>query len=543
MLNLHNDRLLIRIGIGTTLVLAVLLLVAKLLPPLLATSGFDPHGECFLWNPALLTIFAGSDMFTGMAYVAISTLLIYFVWKAYHALPFQWIFVAFGIFIVACGSTHFMDVVTLWIPLYWLSGALRVVTAIASVATAVALPPLLPKMFALINTAKVSEERKRQLEMAHVELAGLYKQLEEALQQSELRFGYLAETMPVLVWTAQPDGNIEYANQRWADTTGLSQESVQGHAWYDTVYKDDVLACKEQWLHCVETQQPYEGECRFNHVEDDYHWHLVRALPCTDKLGNLASWVGAATDIDVQKRLERLKDEFIAMASHELKTPVTSLKGFTQILLRRFKDRDDEQAVQFLTRMDNQLKKLTKLINDLLDLSRIQTGQLSYQDEHFVLDTVVRGAIEVLQTTTVQPLRYEGEEQQVVFYGDKQRIEQVLLNLLTNAIKYSPPNSPIIVYVTYGPGEAQVSVQDFGIGIAAEHQARIFERFYQVTGAVEKTFPGMGIGLYLASQIIKRHKGCLTVQSIKGEGSTFSFTLPVEGVALANNDFSAEKIS
>ncbi len=193
----------------------------KWLHLLLNTDGLAPHGYCFLWNPALVTLHVSSDMIIGLAYIAISATLLYFVMKARHNLPFHWIFVAFGTFIIACGITHFMEVWTLWNATYWLSGSIKSVTAIASVATATVLPTLVPKAMKLIEDAKVSEERKHQLEQANQELKGLYAQVAEALQQSEQRYGQLAEALPLLVWTAQPDGTLSYLNRQWSDYKGI----------------------------------------------------------------------------------------------------------------------------------------------------------------------------------------------------------------------------------------------------------------------------------------------------------------------------------
>ena len=232
-------------------------------------------------------------------------------------------------------------------------------------------------------------------------------------------------------------------------------------------------------------------------------------------------------DISARKKLERQKDEFISMASHELKTPVTSLKGFLNLLQRRLTSPEDEKELHYLARMNAQVHKLTKLINDLLDISKMQTGQLIYRQERFDLDALVQEIVENIQgTTQTHPLLLEGQTQAEAF-GDRDRIGQVLINLLNNAIKYSPQASTVVVRVAKDQNNALVSVQDFGIGIAKEHQQKIFERFYQVTDPEERTYPGLGIGLYISLEIVKRHGGQIWVESKKGEGTTFHFTLPL----------------
>ncbi|TMD70364.1 MAG: HAMP domain-containing histidine kinase, partial [Chloroflexi bacterium] len=177
--------------------------------------------------------------------------------------------------------------------------------------------------------------------------------------------------------------------------------------------------------------------------------------------------------------------------------------------------------------MDTQLNKLTKLINDLLDISKMQQGKLDYQEEPFDLVALIQEVVENLQAgTSTHQLLIEGRTE-VQVYGDRDRIGQVLINLLTNAIKYSPRADTVSVRVSKDQENAMVSVQDCGIGIAAADHEHIFERFYQVTDREENIYPGLGMGLYICAEIIKRHHGRIWVESRKDHGSTFSFTLPL----------------
>ena len=246
-----------------------------------------------------------------------------------------------------------------------------------------------------------------------------------------------------------------------------------------------------------------------------------------DDSGNIIGAAKIARDISERREQERRKDEFISMASHELKTPVTSLKGFTQLLHRRFLKQDDKEAIRFLARMDAQINRLITLIGDMLDLSKMQNGQLAYRMERFHLAELVEETVENMQGTTQTHHLLLEKTVVAQIYGDSDRIGQVLINLLTNAIKYSPTTGRIIVCMAIHEENVVVSVQDFGIGISESYQESIFQRFYQVNEPVEKTYPGLGIGLYIASTIIQRHKGHLWVQSRKGEGSIFHFSLPL----------------
>ena len=250
--------------------------------------------------------------------------------------------------------------------------------------------------------------------------------------------------------------------------------------------------------------------------------------PIKDRRGRIIGASKIARDVSERRELERRKDEFIGMASHEMKTPVTALKGFTQLLQRRLKNHDDADALHFLTRMDQQIDRLTTLIRDMLDLSKIQNGQLEYRMGVFDLTELVQEIIENVQETA-QTHRIILEKTVVAqINGDRDRIGQVLINLLTNAIKYSKDADKVVVRMATHAGNVRVSVQDFGIGISEAHQEKIFERFYQANEHGGKSSSGLGIGLYIAHKIIERHQGRIWVKSRKGEGSTFFFQLPLQ---------------
>lgn len=353
------------------------------------------------------------------------------------------------------------------------------------------------------------------------------KRVEAALQESEARFRFVAESMPQKIFTARPNGDVDYFNPQWTEFTGLPFEEIQDWGWTQFIHPDDVEENVRCWQHSIDTGEPFLFEHRFRAANGTYRWHVSRAIPVRNAQGNITMWIGSNTDIDEQKRQEELKDEFISMASHELKTPVTSLVGFTHILQNRLKKRDDAESLRFVASIHKQLNRLNKLINDLLDISRVQLGKLDYQEELFDLNALVLEIVENLQAgiSTHQLLFVGGTEAQI--YGDKDRIGQVLTNLISNAIKYSPAADRVSVRLTKDAHTVVVSVQDFGIGIARAYQKRIFERFYQVTDPEEKTYPGLGIGLYISSEIIKRHSGRIWVESQKGAGATFSFSLPV----------------
>jgi len=233
------------------------------------------------------------------------------------------------------------------------------------------------------------------------------------------------------------------------------------------------------------------------------------------------------SDITQQKELERQKDDFLSMASHELKTPITSLKMFIDLQRQQLEEKNSQKAKYFNERIGDQANRLKELTNDLLDVSRIQTNKFRFNSEEFDIASVIHDTVEGLQGTTKgHEIFIKGAKNQQV-RADRYRIYQVLVNLLSNAIKYSSAGKKILVEAKRDKDEIIVSVQDFGIGISKTQQEKIFERLYQVTDTQEKTFPGLGLGLYISKQIIERHKGKIWVKSTKGKGSTFFFSLPL----------------
>lgn len=253
---------------------------------------------------------------------------------------------------------------------------------------------------------------------------------------------------------------------------------------------------------------------------------LISSSPIYNRTGKFIAAASITNDITPQRELENRKDDFINMASHELKTPITSMKLYLETLMSRVKSSDEESVMKLLKRVKFQTEKLQELVSDLLDVSKIQTGRLTFTKETFLLSDLVREIMQEIQDSSPQHrLRLETKKKFQV-YADRFRISQVLTNLLTNAVKYSPDGGVITINITNDEHKVLVSVHDNGIGIPKSQHKKIFERLYQVTDAKEKTFPGLGMGLYISKEIIRRHKGTIWVKSEKEKGATFYFTLP-----------------
>lgn len=258
-------------------------------------------------------------------------------------------------------------------------------------------------------------------------------------------------------------------------------------------------------------------------------WASGITSPLFDEHGDLRGLSKIVRDVTRQKEAEQSKNEFIGIVSHELKTPVTSVKAFIQVMQARFAKEGNQQSANLLSKMDAQVNRVTTIIGDLVDATKIEGGRLQFHEEFFAFDEVVSVTLEDVQRTALKhTIILNGKTGKTVF-GDRNRIGQVITNLLTNSIKYSPSADKILVKTSSDKMQVKLCIQDFGIGIPKESQGKIFERFYRVEGKKTETFAGLGIGLYVASEIIKRQGGKIWVESEVGKGSTFCFSLPLKG--------------
>jgi PAS domain S-box-containing protein len=285
---------------------------------------------------------------------------------------------------------------------------------------------------------------------------------------------------------------------------------------------------RQRVAEAIENHSVYNAEYKVTWPDKSVHWINASGKASYDDSGKAILMVGVTFDVTEQKLLQQQKDEFIGIASHELKTPVTSIKAYTQVLERILKKKGDTQEAQMIGKMDAQLNRLTSLIADLLDVTKINSGRLQFNYTSFDFNLLIAEVVEDLQRTTQKHTLIENMQKTGQVYADRERISQVLVNLVSNAIKYSPHTKNIIIHTRLQNDEVIVSVQDFGIGISKEKQERVFEQFYRVSGAKQHTFPGLGLGLYISSEIIKREGGRIWVDSEVEKGSTFYFALPLQ---------------
>lgn len=354
------------------------------------------------------------------------------------------------------------------------------------------------------------------------------KRFREKLLASELLFKTISNTPPVGLWMTDVNGQNTFVNDTWIEWTGMPAEEQKGIGWLAKVVEEDKRDAPARFQEAMERKEKYSAEFRMVDNNGEIRWCLTEGYPYYDINGVFAGYAGSVTDITEIKRLEQRKDDFIKMASHELKTPVTTIKGYIQLLLKMFTSGKEPFLADSLLTIDKQVTKLSKLIADLLDATKIETGQLKVNNEVFSLNEVINDIVKDVRTVSLTHSVVCNLHAEPVVYGDKDRIAQVVNNLLNNAIKYSPNASSVIIEVNGNEKEAIVSVRDFGIGISAENHAKVFERFFRVAiDKKENTFPGFGIGLFIVKEIISLHNGKVWVESEEGKGSLFSVSLPI----------------
>lgn len=353
------------------------------------------------------------------------------------------------------------------------------------------------------------------------------------LKESESHFRQLSNVIPNKVAHTDSEGNYVYFNQSWIDYTGVGMDELRKDGWLKFVHPDERKETIRKWKHSLSTERKFEIEARFLHKLGKYKWHIIRAEAIKDDNGRLKMWVGTTTEIHKIKEEEKRKEDFLKMVSHELKTPVTSIKGYVQLLLSILNSKKDLVLDSIplkpsLERIDHQIIRLTRLISEILDLTRIEEDELQLQKSVFSLNDLVDHTVQDIRYTNTQHHIKVDHNYKCKIYADKDRIGQVLINFITNAIKYSPDNHEIKVCIEETENNlVQVTVKDKGIGIDKTFHKNIFKKFYRIDGEREDTYSGFGIGLFLANEIIQRHNGFVKVKSKFGKGSDFSFTLSV----------------
>lgn len=368
------------------------------------------------------------------------------------------------------------------------------------------------------------------------------RQAEQQLKDSEKGFRQLADAMPQIVWTAKPDGTVDYYNHRWFEYIRPENDSAEDDQWDRFVHADDLSPVQRRWADAVESGKPHKVECRIVGADGTYRWFLGRALPVADDRGNIVRWFGTWTDIHEEKETadelrnvaarlseaDRRKDEFIAMLAHELRNPLAPIRNALQIM--RATDDMGTGLHSASEMMERQVRQLVRLVDDLLDVSRISRGKISLRRDVIELGSVISDATEVARESCESggvELSVKASAEPILLNGDAARLTQAVGNLLNNSCKFTDKGGRIELSVDRESDGAVIRVRDTGIGISPDQIPYIFDMFVQADTSLERTASGLGIGLKLVKNLVEMHGGTVEASSAGiGKGSEFVVRLP-----------------
>jgi two-component system CheB/CheR fusion protein len=354
------------------------------------------------------------------------------------------------------------------------------------------------------------------------------KKSENTLRESEERFRAIVSQTAAGIIQADLDGKFTLVNKKFCDMVGYSESELLRKTLFEIMLPEDHKKAFEIFDTLKSRGTPYNLEQRLVPKDESIRWVDVSMSALKDRKDKAQSIAAVFQDITERKALEKQKDEFISMASHELKTPVTSIKAYVEVLQEKFEQQKDAKSAGLMDKLNIQVDRLTFLIRDLLDTTKIAEGKLTFSFEKFDINELIHERIEELQRVSDHHTLVVRTGKLKPISADRERIGQVFTNFISNAIKYSPDGGNVIITTALIGDRVKVSVKDKGIGVAEGDQKNIFTRFFRVSRGKENSFPGMGLGLYISRVIIDRHHGTIGVTSKIGKGSTFYFTLPLK---------------
>ncbi|WP_437312628.1 PAS domain S-box protein [Sorangium sp. So ce385] len=365
------------------------------------------------------------------------------------------------------------------------------------------------------------------------------KEAELLLRESEARFRQLADAMPQIVWTAKPDGSIDYYNRRWLELAGAEDAQVGGDTWISFLHEDDRQRVLDTWSRCVATGAPYEVEHRTAFpAAREPRWYLVRAVPIRGASGEIVRWYGTCTDIHdaklaeaALKEADQRKDDFLAMLAHELRNPLGPIRNAVELL--RHTAEQQPALVRACGVIDRQVSHMARLVDDLLDVSRVARGRVQLRKERCDLARLLRHTAEDYRSTLeASGLRLDLKlpAGPVWVLGDPTRLSQAVSNLLHNANKFTDPGGRVTVALSVtSESSAVVRVRDTGIGVDPATLARMFEPFSQADRSLDRSRGGLGLGLALVKGLIGLHGGTVSAESGGiGHGTEMVLCLPIE---------------
>jgi len=475
----------------------------------IAATQFLPQGYGYLWNQYLIWLHALSDSAIAVAFFAIPIELAYFAHNR-RDLPFVRIFWMFVVFIFGCGAIHLFEVLTIWKPVYWIEGAIKAVTAVASLATVVVLIKLIPQALAL---------------------------------EGEEKFRALLESAPDAMILLGADGKIALINAQTEKLFGYQRGALVGHSIEVLVparFREHHPALRQKYFSAPRPRDMGAGLDLLALRGDGSEFAAEISLsPIQTAAGTLVT--AAIRDISARKRLEgenlgrvyeasRLKSEFIANMSHELRTPLNTVIGFASLIQSGKAGSVSEAQKEFLGEILNSGHHLLQLISDVLDVAKIEAGKMKFNLEPVELAPLVEEMLDAMRVLAAEKhiaLGSEVDPSIGIATLDRAKLRQVLYNYLSNAIKFTPERGRIAIRVVPDRGDTfRIEVEDSGIGIDAEDLPRLFAEFQQLDAGSAKKYQGTGLGLSLTKRIVEAQGGMVGVRSTPKVGSTFWAILP-----------------
>jgi signal transduction histidine kinase len=480
------------------------------------STELAPHGVCLLWQPGLIWLHVLSDSIIALAYFSIPIVLGVIVSKR-PDIDFGWVLWAFVTFITACGATHVLGIWTLWFPDYAAEGAIKGLCAIVSILTAIGLWPLLPRILALPSPEQLrraNEGLKCQMLEREAALRALEREKSERRKAEELLRSFeqhreierLVAVTPDAVIVADTAGTVQFANE--AAVNLFEPEGLVGEPLpFPLKAGDDPPA--EITLH----ERQYAGE--------------VRVAQC--EWADAPARLVVIRDITERKRVERIKDEFVSTVSHELRTPITSIVGSLGLLVGKAAGNLPEPAARLLAIALKNSQRLTQLVNEILDLSKMESGEATFRMKTVDVRSVAEQAIEAMRGFAASygvEILLDNSSVSERLCVDPDRLVQVVTNLLSNAIKFSPAGHVVVVATKNMGTSVRLSVRDWGPGIPDSFKPQVFEKFAQADGSAARRCGGSGLGLNIVKHIVARLGGTVSFEDAPGGGTIFHVDLP-----------------
>ncbi|HEX8371281.1 MAG TPA: ATP-binding protein [Chthoniobacterales bacterium] len=506
------------------------------------TSDFPARWHCGNWSEFLGWLHILSDLAIFGAYAAIPLSIAYFVVVKRQEIVFPKLYWFFAAFILSCGLTHLIDATLFWHPWYRLAGLVKFITAVSSWATIILLFTTLPVALALPGTVRLNADLQREIEER--------KRSEAALRASTTRLRLAMEHSKLGDWSWNPADDHTALSARAHEILGvpLGREETWAQI-LRRLHPDDRQATNRAVQHAVEHQSDYDAEYRIRRETDGQEvWVSAKGRAEYDPEGKVTAMIGTVQDITQRKRLDAereqllareqsaraeaeraglMKDEFLATLSHELRTPLNAILGWAHLL--REED-DPDQCRQGLAVIERNTRVQCQLVDDLLDMNRIITGKVRLEIQRVTLGDIVSAALDsVTPSATSRNLRFETDldPNAPVIMGDPTRLQQIVWNLLTNAIKFSPAGGVINISLRSVDSDVEIAVTDHGQGIPPAFLPHVFDRFRQADSSTTRKHGGLGLGLAIVKNLAEMHGGTIAAES-EGEnrGTTFRLRLP-----------------